>query len=521
MNPLRCWPRLEPVWRRAGVEYYPYQIQTAVQVVEELNGRAILADEVGLGKTIEAGLVARELMARGLARRILILTPASLVLQWAREMKEKFELEFAINPAGADYVRHDRIIASLDLAKRAGHREWLPRVPFDLVVVDEAHRLKNRNTLNHQLIRELRERYLLLLSATPMQNDLVELFGLVSLVRPNLFGSFSAFQRRFLIDKRTPRNPRELKAILSQVMVRNKRRDTHLQFPARQVALIPLYLSPGEKELYEELTGVLRREYWHRRYTKANILPLLTLQREVCSSSHALRQTLERMEEDALGPGLRHLRYLAESVRENTKAGILEGLMPKINDKTIIFTEFRATQEFLAQKLMREGFRVVKFHGGLSMDDKDRAQRQFRDDAQILISTECGGQGLNLQFCHNIINYDLPWNPMRVEQRIGRVHRLGQTDDVHIYNLCAQETVEEHILRLLDEKINLFREVIGELDIIIRHLERRRSIESTILDIALSARDHKDMERRFEGLGEQITSISRRIRNQEAYAWMS
>lgn len=521
MNNLLCWRELEPTWRRAGVEYFPYQINTAEQVVNVLGGKAILADEVGLGKTIEAGLVARELMHRGVVNRILILTPASLTYQWAEEMKEKFDLSFQLNPRGRDYSRWDRIITSIDQAKRDGHREVVTAAKFDLVIVDEAHKLKNRSTLNYQLVRDLRKDYLLLLSATPLQNDLVELYSLVSLVRPELFGSFSSFQRRFLIDKRTPRNPAELKKLLSQVMIRNKRTDSHVDFPGREVALIPLHLTPREKELYNELSSALRKEYWHRRRTRSNILPLLTLQREVCSSSYALRRTLDRIDPGSLGDRYWRVSTLANSIKEDSKGMILEGLVPQIGEQVIIFTEFRATQDYLAAKLAREGFSVVTFHGQMSIDKKDRAQRQFRDEAQVLISTECGGQGLNLQFCRHIINYDLPWNPMRVEQRIGRVHRLGQTQDVFIYNLCAQETVEEYILRLLDEKINLFREVIGELDIIIRHLERKRSIESTILDIVLSARNKQDMARRFDYLGEQIAAVSRRIHNQESYAWLN
>jgi len=518
MNRLQCWPWLQPLWERAGVDYYPYQVATAERVVNEMGGQAILADEVGLGKTIEAGLVITELFSRGLASQALVLAPASLVFQWEEEMREKFGLAFVVNPRGPEWLRHPLIIASLDTAKREGSREWLLRRSFDILVVDEAHKLKNHQTRNYGLVRDLHKHYLLLLSATPLQNDLNELYNLVNLVRPDLFGSYRIFSRQFMIDKRTPKNPEQLKESLSRVMIRNRRRDMEIYFPRRHVSMIPLQLSPDEASLYRSVTETVRQEYRRRLDRKANILPLLTLQREVCSSSFALRETLGRMETGWMGERLQHLFQLAWSIRDNRKAQVVEDLLPRIAGKTIIFTEFRATQEYLARRFMERGFSVILFHGGLSPREKAQAIENFRKGHQVLVSTECGGQGLNLQFCHHIINYDLPWNPMRVEQRIGRVHRLGQTADVHIYNLYAQNTIEEHILWLLHAKIDLFRQVIGELDLILRHLEREKSIESRILEIAMSARDKDEMAQRFNHLGDQILSLRRQILRQESLA---
>lgn len=324
-------------------------------------------------------------------------------------------------------------------------------------MVDEAHKLKNHQTRNFGLVRDLHKHFLILISATPLQNDLNELYNLVSLVRPDLFGSYRIFARQFMVDKRTPKNPEQLRELLSRVMVRNRRRDLEIYFPRRHVSMIPLELSPDEAALYRSVTDAVRHEYRRRLDQKASILPLLTLQREVCSSSFALRDTLLRMESGWLGERMQHLFQLAWSIRDNRKALVVEDLLPRIDGKAIIFTEFRATQEYLARRLREQGFSVILFHGGLGPQEKAQAIEHFRRSHQVLVSTECGGQGLNLQFCRHIINYDLPWNPMRVEQRIGRVHRLGQTDDVQIYNLYARNTIEEHILWLLHTKIDLFR----------------------------------------------------------------
>ncbi|HEX6989809.1 MAG TPA: SNF2-related protein, partial [Bacillota bacterium] len=427
--PLTCLQRVRRIWERAGVRYYPYQLDTAGRVVDELGGRAIMADEVGLGKTIEAGLVICELMHRGQAERVLILTPSSLTAQWAGELEQKFDLTFEVNPDGRRWQLADRIIASLDLAKRPPQRAILEARTFDLVIVDEAHRLKNRSTQNHKFVKALKSRYLLLLSATPLQNDLTELYSLVSLVKPHLFGSYNEFWRHFLIDKRTPKNPEVLRGILAEVMIRHRRRDLRLEFPDRRVALMPLRLFPDEQRLYDAVTSVVRGEYARHVETGASILPLLMLQREVCSSAHAVAGTLGRLAQRSDGDRFADLYDLARGIRHHRKAYVLLGLIPEIGEKAIVFTEFRATQDYLADLLREAGIPTVKFHGEQASWEKEQAIRRFQGDSQVLISTECGGHGLNLQFCRNVINYDLPWNPMRVEQRIGRVHRLGQAAD--------------------------------------------------------------------------------------------
>ena len=522
--PLQCLATLRLLWDAEGVEFLPYQVSAAERIVDAMGGQGILADEVGLGKTIEAGLVARELMCRGECRSVLILCPATLTYQWRREMAQKFGLPFTCSPRVYDWLTKDLIICSIDSAKRAEAREALLRREWDLVVVDEAHKLKNRTTANHRLVAALRRRRLLLLSATPLQNDLTELYSLVSLVQPALFGSFHVFWREFLLDRRTPRDPAALRRVLASVMVRHRRQeladDLGLVLPARQVTLLPVQLTADERRLYDAVTGAVRDEYWRRLDGETTVLPLVMLQREVCSSAAAVRKTLYAIEDSNwLRGDLDELRHLADAVREQAKAQLLQGLVGQLGEQVIVYTEFRATQEVLASELRQLGVPVILFHGDQMGWERDRALRRFEAEPRgVLVSTESGGLGLNLQFCHHVVNYDLPWNPMRVEQRIGRVHRLGQQHDVYIYNLYAERTVEEYLLRLMDNKINLFRQVIGELDVILRRLEKggRRSLESRIAEILWRSGDDRDLAHRFDELGRQFLRHRRLAREREA-----
>jgi len=515
---LSCLPDLRPLWDSRGVAYLPYQLQAAERIVDEMGGHGILADEVGLGKTIEAGLVIRELMKRGRCERVLVLCPSGLIYQWQRELLDKFDLRFAPSPHPLAMARLPLIVCSLDQAKRDPARSNLMAQEWDLVVVDEAHKLKNRATQNHKLVAALRRRHLLLLSATPMQNDLTELYGLVSLVDPQLFGSFHTFWRQFLLDRRTPKDPAALRAVLASVMIRHRRQDLKMAFPQRQVALLPVSLGGQERELYAAVTAAVQDEYHRRRVGEATLLPLITMQREVCSSAAALSQTLVNVGESWLGQELGSLRALCDAVVDQSKAVMLEGLLEQIHDHVLVYTEFRATQDYLRRRLLRLGVPVVLYTGDQSAFDRDRACRRFaQTPGAVMISTEAGGQGLNFQFCHHLVNYDLPWNPMRVEQRIGRIHRLGQQNDVFIYNLYAQGTIEEHILRLLDEKIHLFQEVVGELDVILRRFEKggRRSLEARIAEIVFTAQDPDEVAWRFDTLGRQIALSLRRAKEGE------
>lgn len=494
--------------RRQGLDLYPYQVETALRVVDDLAGSAILADEVGLGKTMEAGLIRAELLARrGLGNlKTLVLCPAGLVRQWQAEWHQKFGWASRTEwPSCSDIT-----ILSIDTAKRGAMVDEMQKQPWELVVVDEAHHLKNARTLNHTLVEGLSRQYLLLLTATPMENQLTELYTLVNLVKPGLFGPYLRFYRQFILDKRTPKNAAELRALLNRVMVRHQRSEVAETLPPREVTLLPIKLRPPEHELYQALTACLRAEYRERVESNHTLLPLITMQRELCSSPDALLPTLRVA--DWIGPRKPVLEALCENLGTPAKAQALVDLVRYLNEKVLIFTEYRATQQMLVDRLRESGVAVRSFHGGMSPKARQDAMAWFQDAGQVLVSTEAGGQGINLQFCHHLVNYDLPWNPMRIEQRIGRVHRLGQSQAVRIYNLFALDTVEENILFLLHEKIDLFRQVVGELDVILRHIEKHgRSLEGRLMSILLTATDQAEIGARLDQLAREFLAVRKRL----------
>ncbi|MCY0899466.1 MAG: SNF2-related protein [Firmicutes bacterium] len=504
VHQLAAWPELAPHVNQ-GLAIHDYQVASALTVVDKLDGRAILADEVGLGKTIEAGLVAAELKARYGLQNVLILVPAGLQTQWVQELAAKFGWTAQKGPKDRGWLW----VLSIDSAKKPPLSHQLQYVPWDLVIVDEAHHLKNPRTQNYQLVQGLKCRFMLLLTATPMENELTELYALVNLVKPGLFGPYLRFYRQFILDKRTPKNAQALRDLLSQVMIRHQRQEVGLSFPSREVTLVPLRLTGPERQLYDQITEALKAEYRMRIRTDSTILPLLILQRELCSSPRALLPTLR--ESEWLGEKLEELVLLAESLGVTEKMRAVRELARHVDERVLIFTEYRGTQEALVEFLNEEGFEARAFHGGLTLRQRDALVSWFRDGRRILVSTEAGGQGINLQFCHIVVNFDLPWNPMRIEQRIGRVHRIGQDKTVEIYNLFAVETIEEDILRLLHEKIDLFRSVIGELDVILRHLERRGSLEKRLIDIFFWEDDHDSVVRRLDQLGNEFLAARRRL----------
>ncbi len=520
---LLCVEHLQQRWKEFGVVPYKHQLDTALKVIRDMRGRAILADEVGLGKTIEAGMIMKEYMLRGLARKILILTPASLCRQWQAELREKFDINALIARSEYDWERADCLIASLDTAKQARHRAKILEQDYDLVVIDEAHKLKNSNTQNWRFVNQIHKKYCLMLTATPVQNDLKELFNLITLLKPGQLGTFRQFQKKFMVDRRVPKNSEMLRSLLAEVMIRNRRGDETVQFTKRLVEPIYLNLSGPEQALYHEVTGFVRNEYFRLLQFKLSVLPLITLQREVCSSAPAAMVTLSKMLGEAPMGSLKRrmlsrLLEIAQSVDVNAKADAVEELVRKINDKVLIFTEYRATAGYLWQRLQGAGIPTLIFDGSLSAGRKEWVKMLFRHKAQVLVSTESGGEGLNFQFCHNVINYDLPWNPMRLEQRIGRVHRLGQTRDVHIYNLATAGTIEEQILKLLYEKINMFTMVIGELDTIVCRMEKEKSFESRIMEILVGSGNSDELGEKLAALAAEIEKTQQDT--QEEPSWL-
>lgn len=489
----------------------PHQLDTARKVITEMRGRAILADEVGLGKTIEAGLILKEYMIRGLVRRVLILVPASLVLQWVRELNQKFGIPAVAQKKEYMWRQYDIVVASLDTAKRDPHRDIVLSLDYDMLIIDEAHKLKNKKTANYQFAAAIRKKYCLLLTATPVQNDLSELFNLITLLKPGQLGGESSFNKNFVQEKRVPKNEQILQQELSKVMIRNRRADGNLAFTKRIVKNIPLRLSPEEQDLYDSVTSFVRERYEESGGDLSSVLPLVTLQREVCSSRDAVFITLVNLfkktsEDSPLRPRIWELVNKIKNIKANTKAEKTMELIRRIDDKVIVFTEYRATQEYLLHFLKQHNLVAVPYRGGMNRGKKDWMMDLFRGRAQILVATEAGGEGINLQFCNHIINFDLPWNPMRVEQRIGRIHRLGQEHDVYIYNLATIGTIEEHIVNLLHEKINMFELVIGELDEILERMEESSAVETRLYKAMLEARSEDEMRREIERIGENFVS---------------
>jgi SNF2 family DNA or RNA helicase len=503
------------------IELLEHQIRTANTVLRRFRGRAMLCDEVGLGKTIEAGLVLAELMIRGLVRSVLVLVPPSLIEQWQGEMRRKFSVELtshddpAFRAGGPGAWREfDRVIASIHTAKREPHRSSILARRWDLVIVDEAHHLRNRNTQVWKFASEVQKQFILLLTATPVQNNLEELFNLVTLLEPGLLSTARQFQRHFVDkrDKLTPRNLGELHGLLAEVMVRNRRSTVGLQFTRRWAKTEYLALAATEYSLYEDVTAFVRshlRAARAKESSASNRMALLSLQMAMGSSSQAAAGTLRKIAEQPKLSAADRARLLSLADRalaqqESTKVGRLLRLLNESEDKMVIFTQFRATQDLIQRRLTEAGHTVAVFHGGLSRLEKEAAIELFRGPARLLLCTESGSEGRNLQFAHAVCNFDLPWNPMKIEQRIGRLSRIGQAHDVHVFNLVAARTLEAAVLHLLEAKLNMFELVIGEVDMILGNLDDEREFQDVVADLWTDSADHDDFARRIESLGDRL-----------------
>lgn len=558
----------------ARIEPKPHQVFVAARVLDKVRPRMLLADEVGLGKTIETALILKELLARRIIQRILVVCPASLLTQWEHELRSKFNEEFTLvdsltlrylqkqghaNP----FLAVDKVVCSVHLARSRGKAEQIVEAGWDVVVVDEAHHLAPRPNKNklYGLVEQLSTSVfgLLLLTATPIQLRAMELFHLVELVEPGTFTDLGVFERR---RKDIPKLNAIWKALADwPVLAEGQRRevlDTHRLLleeavptvdgrldraleddEARRAARRSLeerhpylnvivrnrkgVLGPGvrreaqivrcpqsdlEAATYEAVTAYLRDQYDMAVGAKNNARGFLmvTYLKILSSSTHALAQSFRRRVDRLTQPrkasrpravdeeALRDLAEaddlldeldpatpaVAEEVMvlrdligrlhqvEDTKAAHLLSELRRIfadnlAQKVLVFTQSLDTQEFLRRKLAPH-YEVGVFNGRMSVAEKDQAVALFRDRGQILISSESGGEGRNFQFCHMLVNYDLPWNPMRVEQRIGRLDRIGQRHVVRIQNLVAEGTIEERVERVLRERIGVFEESIGSLD---------------------------------------------------------
>ena len=514
------------------MELLEHQTLTATTVLRRLRGRALLCDEVGLGKTVEAGLVLSELLMRGLVRSVLVLLPPSLIAQWQAEMRRKFGIELtshddpSFRDAGAAaWGMHDRVIVSIHTAKREPHRAAILGRKWDMVIVDEAHHLRNRSTAAWKFASELRKQFILLLTATPVQNNLEELFNLVTLLEPGLLSTRRDFSRRFIAkgDKLTPKNVDELHSLLSEVMVRNRRGTVGLQFTRRHARTESVALTAQERDLYDAVAtlvrGGLRDE---KKASSLNRMTLITLQMALGSSAAAADAMLTNLLEKPVMPARER-----EALREISRRAVVEGgsakadrllrLLDEFPDQLVVFTQFRATQEMLRLRLAGAGHEVAVFHGGLSRLGKESAIEHFRSSARVLLCTESGSEGRNLQFAHGVCNFDLPWNPMKIEQRIGRLSRIGQKNDVHVFNLVAADTIEASVLHLLEAKLNMFELVIGEVDMILGNLDEEKGFEDVIADEWAAAADTDEFAARMEVLGARLMAAKAAYFRQRAH----
>jgi superfamily II DNA or RNA helicase len=481
---LLCLPHLR------GIETFWYQIETVRKVLKQFRGRVLLADEVGLGKTVEAGMVLKEYLLRGMVENVLVLTPASLVGQWREELETKFDIACATthdarlrsDPEG--FWNEKRLIASLPLARRSEHAARLHARNFDLVIVDEAHHLRDRASQSYKLVDALNKRFLLLLSATPVQNDLTELYNVLTLLKPGIFKTLREFRTAHMTPgkPRQPADPERLRVLMRDAMVRNTRAVVALKLPRRHATTIRVEGSESERAAYQELTAAVRR--LAAEGAAGNRMALHHLLGAAGSSPAAAASATARFSaRNADQPVWGALaRRWASAGNGGKEASLLDLLRRNPDEKKLVFVHYRDTLDHLAGLLTKEGISFARFEGSLSGPQKDAAIARFRADAQVLLCTESGGEGRNIQFCNTLINFDLPWNPMAIEQRIGRIDRIGQQREVFVFNLVTRGTLEEQIIRLLDEKISMFELVVGEVGAILGGLDDDRDFADLMLD---------------------------------------
>ncbi len=509
---LLCLPHL------LGVEPFWHQIETVRKILKQFRGRVLLADEVGLGKTIEAGMVLKEYALRGMADRVLVLTPASLVGQWQEELERKFGLVFAttydslLRDDAARFWDQPRIIASIASARRREHMEALAARQLDLVVVDEAHHLRDRSSAGWKLVDALNKRFLLLLTATPVQNDLIELYNLLTLLKPGIFKTLQEFRAAYMTPgkPRQPANPDRLRELLRGAMVRNTRAVVALKLPRRHAATLRVEPAPGEAEAYASLAEAARNLAHEGDGPGRQRLVLQHLLAAAGSSPAAAARAAERIAERREGdPAWSDLaRRFAAIACGGKEAALVELLMRNPAEKKIVFVQARETLEHLGRRLAAASIAFERFDGSMSGPDKDAAIEGFRTGAGVLLCTQSGGEGRNIQFCNTLINFDVPWNPMAIEQRIGRIDRIGQLREVFVFNLVTRGTIEDQVLGLLEEKISMFELVVGEIGAILGTIDEEREFPDLVLDAWLEASE-AGRDAAFAKLGERLDAARR------------
>ncbi len=561
----------------------PYQVEAVYKVLNSYKQRFLIADDVGLGKTIEAGMILKELALRGRAKRVLVVVPAFLRYQWRREMQERFDENFVIYDSSHIRVlreslpkdvniweAHNMIITSLDYARREEILVELERTRWNLIIFDEAHKLsvtKSGTNIDRsqrfKLSDKLRNQTesLLLLTGTPHKGDSFAFYSLLSLVDLYIFES-----EKRIFPKR-----------LNSIMIRRGKTGLTNEngkpvFRPREVLTVPVSFSISEKQLYDAVTDYVRRTYniAKSQHNRAVGFAMVLLQKRMVSSVEAIKKSLknrlynlikgevvdftkkeeirfrdyiedpdsmddwekERFESklEILGlpttpEGLKceidNLKWLikrAEKIKIDSKAErfleFVRGVLKNPEEKILVFTEYRDTLKYLVRLLEEEGFNPVVIHGSMAMDERRESEKLFeKSGRKIMVATEAAGEGINLQFCHIMVNYDLPWNPNRIDQRIGRLHRYGQKRDVKVHNLFITNTREGQILARLFQKVKIIEQELGgkisdiigivlegvKLDeLIINALAANKSVEATARDIERAVEDRKRAYRKVE-----------------------
>ncbi len=480
-----------------NIDTYAHQHNAVLKMLREMRGNGIFADEVGLGKTIEAGMVLKELLVRGLARTVLILVRPGTTDQWQQEMLEKINEPFIIYTSRRKGQLPERTIISIDTARQpARQKDFIGKI-FDLVIVDEAHRLYDKsghlNKAGH-FVNALQRKYLLLLTATPIRAHLGELFSLVTLVRPGQFRSRQDFLQRYA-DSRSPDKAikrQELKTMLAEVMIRNRRRDSTIRFPQKREIVQPaIPLQEDERRCYALIEQAIRLDCSSGHLSNAweRISAYRPLLQAACIGRQAARDVLESRHSLHGQP---HWQQVLEALRKpgvDSKEIVLCDLIRRLDDRVIVYVEHPATAQRLHSLLLLSN---PPIDVALYLQERDRreALKQFRQSKRgVLLAGRPVEESLNLQFCHLIINYDIPWDPTRLEQRIGRVHRLGQLHDVSIYSLVSQGTYAEHLLHLYRQYLRLFELEVGELGMVLDEMDESFNFERELWELWLKYPD--------------------------------
>ncbi len=496
------------------IKLLDHQLQAAHRALFMMSGGALFADEVGLGKTIEVGMVLKEMDFRNTRDSFLILTPAQLAPQWQKELDEKFGLDFVCNydEEFRGFDAHDKIIASVDTAKSKTNRDDVLSRRWDVAVLDEAHYVRNADTMRYELMDELNYGEAFFATATPIQNDISDLYNIIDLIRPGILGTEEQFDKRYVVDADDAQIKRseELQEKLNRVMIRNRREETKIDFTNREVHTNVFEPTDSERALYDAVTEYVRSNY---SSADARHLVLFTLQKEVVSSPYAVERTIDRWVNDSQKhlsarerSGLTDIQSIVGDIGQTTKQQRLRDIIETVQEqvgtsRAVVFTQFRATQEAIADSIRGLDLPVHIVNGDLSSRGKERKVAQFKNAGGVMVATDSISEGRNMQFCNVLINYDLPWNPMKVEQRIGRVDRIGQEREVHVFNMALEGTIEEHVLDKLFGKIDLFNQSIGGLRDILSRMEKSGSdFEREVFDRLRHADSKVELENNFEDM---------------------